>query len=313
MWFLFAALACVGGKHVDLGDTGETGVSTNGTDTDTGTGTSTDGTGTSTDTGTGTGTSTDTGTGTGTEGTTDPPGPERAMWVWSPPFGDASGEDALVAMAVDDGFNCLYLSDYTPAKEDHALLAKLHAEGIRVVALAGDPKWAEDTTHGAAHTAAIAAFDAGGESFDAIQHDTEFYLLDSFDTDRAGTVAAYLDSIRAAKKAADIPYTVALPFWLHADEYAAIADEVDGTAIMSYRDTSTEIVSLSTDEVAYGVPAIVGLQLSPSGEGDYTTFAEEGRAALVTARDEVEADFAGQPGFAGTAVEDETAWETSLP
>jgi hypothetical protein len=237
---------------------------------------------------------------------------ERALWVWDVPFGDATAEVELVETAVAGGFNTLYLSDYVPKASHHRLLERAHMAGLTVVALAGDPNWVERPGRAALHVEAVNAFNHGGERYDAIQHDTEFYLLAGWSTSRATVLSKYLDETGKAAAASEVPYTVALPFWLAADEYRSIAARVDGVALMAYRDSAAAVIDVAKDEVAGPVGCVVGVELNPSREPEYVTFYEEGPEAMLDALDQVEERFAGEVNFRGVAVHDAAAWKASL-
>lgn len=233
-----------------------------------------------------------------------PTSPARAVWVWDPPWDDPEPfADALVA----GGFGTAWLSDYSPVASHHALVAALHARGVAAWALAGDPSWATGTA-AAAHTTAVSAFDADGEPYDGIQHDTELTSLPAFQTDPDAVTADFVTAVDAARAAADVPFTVATVVWLEPSLYAEIAAHVDGIALMDYRDDVARIEADAAEELAGPTPVWVGLELMEDPEGDAVSFHEEGHDALVAAMETVEADEAGTPAFAGMAVHDWAAW-----
>lgn len=236
---------------------------------------------------------------------TEPSGPIRAVWVWSPPW-EAPGP--FVAQVVEGGFNSVYLADYTPEASHHALIEALHAADVSVTALAGDPSWAVDADPAVAHAEAIAAFDADGEPYDALQHDTEFYILDAWAGDPAGTLDAYVAMLDAVRAVGGPPLQVALPVWLDPADYAQIRAHCDSVALMDYRDTVARIEADAAEELAEDTPVTIGLELMEDPEGDPVSFHEEGKDALLAAIAQVEADSAGLPGFAGIAVHEWEAW-----
>lgn len=232
--------------------------------------------------------------------------PPRAVWVWYPPWDDpAPFVDALVA----GGFTDAWLCDYAPSEDHHALIGAVHAAGLSAWALAGDLSWASGT--GAAeHAAAVATFNAEGDGYDGIQHDTEIHALAAFQTDPQGVTDTFVATLDAARDAGGLPLMVATAVWLDPPIYEEIAAHVDAIALMDYRDTVKRIEKDAAEEMATATPAWIGLELMEDPEGDTVSYYEEGHDALVDALDTVEADLGGEPGYAGMAVHDWDAWVT---
>lgn len=236
-----------------------------------------------------------------------PERPPRAVWVWHPPWEEPA---PFVAALVAGGFTEAWLADYEPVDEHHALIGALHAAGIDAWALAGDPSWARGTA-AMEHTTAIAAFNAGGEPYDGIQHDTEIHALPEFQTDPEGVTADFVATLGPARSAGGVPFMVATAVWLDPPLYAAIAGAVDATALMDYRDTVPRIVADAEEELLLSTPAWIGLELMEDPEGDSVSFHEEGKDALLAAMSAVEAEVGEAPGYAGLAVHDWAAWEAA--
>ena len=200
--------------------------------------------------------------------------------------------------------------DWVHADDRPRLIAALHARHVEAWALAGDVSWVRGTA-AEAHAQAIATFNAEGEPYDGVQHDTELTSLPGFRTDPQGLTDTFVATIDAARAAAGVPFTVATVVWLDPPLFTEIAAHVDGVALMDYRDDVTRIEKDASEELAGTTPVWLGLELMEDPEGDAVSFHEEGHDSIVAAMETVEADEAAAPAFAGMAVHDWDAWVTT--
>ncbi|HWG99158.1 MAG TPA: hypothetical protein VNV66_07495 [Pilimelia sp.] len=247
----------------------------------------------------------------------------RAMWLWS-----RADPAAVIHFAVARGVAEIYAavpwnvgaSGDLPRLQD--LKQRADAAGIRLSALGGDPEWA--VNHWAARTWQRSAMETG--LFAATHVDVEPYVLDRWNTDRAGTVSAFLGMLDAMRANDPRPLEADVPFWYGgiaaggrtlADE---VLDRVDAVTVMSYRDTATgpnSMADVAADMLvrgtASGTPVRLGAETHPLPDCPYCTFAEEGQAAMLSTLAAVDAAVSGYQAYAGIAVHHYDSWRVLGP
>ena len=162
--------------------------------------------------------------------------------------------------------------------------------------------------------------------FDGVMDDSEPASVakdhwESHYEDRARWTVQYLQGVR--ERIAGLPLHHAVPAWY--DSRAAfamteggeektldrwIADTVDVTAVMSYRDTADAVIAIATEELSNG-PAWVGVEIGDAGEGDHVDFSEEGDLAMQVELAAIESQLAGEPNFHGVMIHSYSAWITA--
>ncbi|NNG05547.1 MAG: hypothetical protein HKM95_15805 [Inquilinus sp.] len=182
--------------------------------------------------------------------------PRRSGWSWAPDrwMQDGSG---LLDEAAALGIGVLYIS--VPVEEsgfDPQRLADFIADaggrGIAVWAVEGDPHAVQPGPRErfVRRAAALAAYNAArptAERLAGIQYDIEPYLLPGYAADPAGWQAAYVETIAALRRAADLPTEIAIPFWFGRDGGGQgplldrLAPHVDSVAVMAYRTDVAEL------------------------------------------------------------------------
>ena len=252
--------------------------------------------------------------------------PERAMWVWTQP-----PAKTLVSFAKRHSAQDLFLSVPPNLPSSSALswvrsVSKAaRGTGIRLHALGGDPGWIDDPA--AALAWQEAALSTG--LFTGSHVDVEPWGHPAWDTDRAGTVARYLDLLGALEASTALPVEADVAFWLHTvgtDEGrsldAAVLDRVDAVTIMSYRNTVTGADSITdvgattlATAAAAGKPARLAVETRYLGDDAISrkqTFYGQSDVDLATALQQVDAAEAGSPSYAGISVHDYAGWD-ALP
>lgn len=275
---------------------------------------------------------------------TDPTGATApvGLWVWSPDIpGDATATADLFSFVQSHGVTTLFLTcdevGYGSAGavgRYSGFVEAAHGLGLEVYAMSGyswftvpcdaglegqDTCWEEGWS--VYETCA-----ASGVGFDGIMDDSEPASTPdgSFSTDfaqRAAWHVAYLQGIR--DRIGGLPLQHATPAWyddlepLSLDGTSSatldvwIAGVVDVVGVMAYRDSADEILALAAGELANG-PAWVGVETGPSEEGDHTTFADDGAAALDAELAAMGATLGADPNFTGFMVDSYETW-SALP
>jgi hypothetical protein len=218
-----------------------------------------------------------------------------ALWLWqSDAVRDGDGRTTLLDFCRRQGITDLFLQlPDTPLHHLAGLLTALHAQGVRVHALDGEPRNAlpDRHEHQLARLRAVLAHNAGApaaQRFDGIHLDIEPHLLPGFASARKPALLrsylALLQRARALTRPAGLPLGVAIPFWLDARNrfFAPLAEldgrplsehvlaAVDSVVIMDYRTGShgfDGIVAHAWSELghaaALGREVFLGLETSP--------------------------------------------------
>lgn len=206
------------------------------------------------------------------------------MWVWS--FDDAA---ATVDFASSHGVTQLFVavpprvtsSTQLPKLKDLAARAK--AAGVRVDALGGDPTWVDNQDWVVTNWLKPAL--ATG-LFTGVHVDIEPYTMPAWDTDRAGVVTRYLqtlDKLRA--NAGARPVEADIPFWfwqIGAGKRSTLDQEImkrtAGVTVMAYRNTAAGpdgTLDVAAAELAHGQllgkPVRIGQETTYLGDSDSET------------------------------------------
>ena len=237
------------------------------------------------------------------------PGPGRDLWVW-----DRPGQQ-LIDFSLAEGIRTVYLHagpGFDADPEYRSFVDQAHQAGLRVVAMAGDPQWAQQPADWEAWIDEVAAFGA----FDGLLVDVEPYLLTGWSTkrDRNRLIRTYLRELDAMA-ATGLPTAAAVPFWWDDPAYRRgkrlliehVMDRVDAVVVMAYRDHADGpdgILDIAATEAdladATGTTLILGVQTAP--DLDKVTFFEEGRARLEVELAAVAAAWGDRPSFGGFAI-----------
>jgi len=245
----------------------------------------------------------------------------RAMWLWETPA-VTSGPDArrrLVQFCRTEGITDLFMQ--LPYQAEHVderwtiswdrerlrpLIAELHAAGVTVHALDGDPKFGLPEWHGQviATIRSIVEYNLESlpaERFDGIRYDIEPYLLPGFGGVRRTQILQHYLTIVAASQAvaaqAGLVYGVDIPAWFdERNEFfepvaevegrplsELIIDIVDNVGIMDYRTQAygaDGTIAHAQTELRYaarrGKKVFVGLETSELPDETDFAFSSEG-------------------------------------
>lgn len=245
----------------------------------------------------------------------------RAMWLWETPA-VTSGPDArrrLVQFCRTEGITDLFMQlPYKAERVDERwtiswdrerlrpLIADLHAAGVTVHALDGDPKFGLPEWHGQviATIRSIVEYNLESlpaERFDGIRYDIEPYLLPGFGGVRRTQILQHYLTIVAASQAvaaqAGLVYGVDIPAWFdERNEFfepvaevegrplsELIIDIVDNVGIMDYRTQAygaDGTIAHAQTELRYaarrGKKVFVGLETSELPDETDFAFSSEG-------------------------------------
>jgi hypothetical protein len=262
-----------------------------------------------------------------------------SMWAWGnsvDPAVDNRGlaepgmaPAAIAAFAQKHGLSIVYLA--TPWAANEGGIASwladtvdaLHADGIRVAALGGDPSW---LTQPALVTEWIADARAAA-SFDAVELDIEPWAgvaSPDFST-ITPEFASLLDDARAA--VGPLSLGIDLPWWLTTESYGSgtvfdtLLSRVDTVAIVAFSnhaDGTDGIVALAqagaTAVSAAGKTFTIGVETDTPAVagGSQFTFFGLGDAALEAQCARVESAFESVSGYRGVSVEHLLSWEALI-
>ncbi|HEY7721568.1 MAG TPA: hypothetical protein VIB11_06990 [Pedococcus sp.] len=252
----------------------------------------------------------------------------RSMWVW-----DVSTPAATVDLAAASGIGQLFVA-VPPRLNRSPLLPKIReisqraaAAGIRVDALGGDPGWVDNPTWVVDHWLRPAL---SSRLFTGVHVDIEPYTTPAWESDRAGVVQRYLETLTALDQAAGAtPVEADIPFWFH--EVPAGATTLDreimartaGVTVMAYRNTAAGddgTIALASPALQAGAevgrPVRIGQETNYLGDSPVETkqtFHGRTRTAMETQLAEVEAAFGGSPWFAGISIHDAAGYAAMAP
>ena len=175
------------------------------------------------------------------------------MWLWETPAvtADRGARRRLVEFCRTEGMTDLFVQlPYEAERVDgqwtiswdpealRPLIAELHAAGVTVHALGGDPRFALPEWHGQvmATVESVARYNSESpptQRFDGIRYDIEPYLLPGFGGVRRPEIMQQYLSILAASRAAanraGLVYGVDIPAWFdERDEFFEPTAEVGG-------------------------------------------------------------------------------------
>lgn len=264
--------------------------------------------------------------------------PPRAMWVWDvhiPNSSEATHE--LISFCKSKNINLLYISAYSfgeSAKPSYRLFnAVAHKNGIKVHALAGDPRWSIERYHKQPLEWVGKVLEFNRESkkeerFDGIHSNVEPYGLGKPWEDKRGLLLKwYLDLHRSVMDLIDmekskVVYATDVPFWYDDDPSMTIKwhgsakpvshhilDTIDIIAIMDYRNFAegpNGSIELAKSEIDYadtvGKKVYIGQETQKDLYPEYVTFGNSDEAAMEREIKKIANAYEGRKSFAGIAI-----------
>ncbi|MDR3139669.1 MAG: hypothetical protein LBT95_08370 [Treponema sp.] len=223
---------------------------------------------------------------------------ELGVWWWhSELIGDRRYLDFAVQNKVEEIYLCT--EDFSGETEDFVQEAR--AQGIRVYLLAGDYTYIEDDGPLQELLRLYQDYQnrvSETRRFAGVHLDIEPHQHPQFASRRAEILAEYLALIMGLQN--QMPVEIDIPFWFddpvpykggEKPLYQALIDTVNRVFVMSYRDTAAKMYEVAQEEIGYAAslnkPLMLGAELSPSGEGDQVSYAEEGKAYLYSQLEEL--------------------------
>ena len=199
--------------------------------------------------------------------------------------------DTYFNFAKDNDITEIYFCDYNLDGKIDDLLEKSSKNNINVYLLAGEKEWLNDRSGlDSVIETYINYNDNHDNKLSGIHLDIEPHQFKDFSDNRDTYLYKLIDLIKINKeKYNNIIFQYDIPFWLHdiitynnqeKEAYKHIIDYADMTFIMSYRDTSDKMITVSIDEINYAKENNKILFLSAetySEEGDQVSYMEEGK------------------------------------
>jgi len=260
------------------------------------------------------------------------------MWVWDVKIAaDDEATERLLDFCQDKNIDLLFLTAYNVSGKMTPVYQKFNSEacqrGIRVHALAGDPRWALEKFHDRAldWAEAVLIFNARSkpeERFDALHTDVEPYLFKkAWEQDKSQILKEYLCMNEkivqlVRKKKAEIKVFADIPFWYDDDpqmwvewkgKYAPpsyhILDTIDAIVIMDYRNFAegeNGSICLAKNEIEYaskiGKQVYIGQETKKNLYPEYITFATTSAASMEEEIGKLVDTYIDSPGFEGIAI-----------
>lgn len=259
----------------------------------------------------------------------------KATWLWHTDL-IASEPDRILSFAKEQGVNLLYLKVDTSRKPAYyqPFMKKASEAGVKVHALGGHAKWGLEQNRSMILTLTdwVVAYNrnvAEEEKFSGIHLDIEPYLLTEWKTDQASLLRQWMGNVEAyigrAKQDPTLEVGCDIPFWLD-NTYlpdapaTSIAEWLismhDHVTVMAYRDRAegpNSISALVPQELgwanALGKKIVVAVDTKQSGEGDFVTFFEEGKAHMDAELAVLSSMLSVNPSYAGTAIHSYEYWQ----
>ena len=260
------------------------------------------------------------------------------MWVWDARLAsDGPARSQLLAFSRRHDIGTLYLSAYdlrSPMDQHYRQFNRLaHRQGIRVLALAGDPRWGKPQYHRVPleWMQSVCELNRSAppeEQFDGIHTDVEVYLLSKSWKEQPGALlGGYLDlnaKMAEALKAQPKPleFGVDIPFWFDDDPSYRILwngqiklpaqhvlDTVDAVTVMAYRnfaegsDGTVHLVSLEMNYAdSIGKKVTIGQETQENLFPPYITFGGTSCGILREEMGKIERALGRRPSFGGFAI-----------
>jgi hypothetical protein len=256
----------------------------------------------------------------------------KATWLWDTTLiGTNEGQNDILQYANSQKVGYIFLKVNVNVSRSayRDFIQAASVRGIQVYALGGAPNWAFPENRQQIDELVDWVNDYNASvpelsRFMGIQVDIEPYLLPEWSTNQ-GTVA---DSWRQAleyfhesvKKGSSMTTVAAVPFWLDSIPLSdgsgtlsdAIMAELDGTAVMSYRDQVQEVADLASEELEagdrLGKKVWVGVETNPAPDTPYITFNEKGRQEMERQLALIDGMLKDHSSYSGIAVHDYTGW-----
>lgn len=264
--------------------------------------------------------------------------PPRAMWVWDVKIaGSQEASLRLVDFCISRRINLLYLSAF--AFSDNARKAYrsfntlAHKNGIKVHALAGDPRWCIEKYHKQPIKWARNVLDFNKESqpherFDGIHSDAEPYVLGKvWEVEKQMLLKWYLDLNQKIMDLIDveearITFAADIPFWYDDDASMQVEwhgavkppsyhvlDTIDEITVMDYRNFAegpNGSITLVKYEMEYagklGKKVYIGQETKKDVYPEYTSFGTLTEGLMESEIKKLAGAYTGHPAFGGIAI-----------
>jgi hypothetical protein len=260
----------------------------------------------------------------------------HATWLWNP-WMIVKDESGTIAFLEAKNVNKVYLQidRDIPLSVYRSFIEKTTAKGIKIYALDGAPGWvAPDGSKSMDQLMNwLKTYQKGSSSvqkFAGVHLDVEPYLYSGWSANQAATVKTYQSLLMKAKSNAAtlaLPLEADIPFWFDEVSYkntygkGILAEWViantNSVTVMAYRDTAPMIIDIVKNESAlagkYNKQLVIGVETGKTSEGDILSFYEEGEAYMNQELVKVQNNYAGTPGYGGTAIHDVASWQTMNP
>lgn len=213
-------------------------------------------------------------------------------WWWN----DTLDASEYLDFACDNGISEIYFCTRKFNDNTQEFISQANAKNIKVYLLAGKHEYLKDDSTLLELIDKYSQYQAShkGARFSGIHLDIEPHQSSEFKSNRYELIYNLIDLAGRLKEGyRDITFDYDIPFWLH-DEitykgqtkpaYEFMIDIADRVFVMSYRDSSAEILKIAKEELAYAKqtnnPLVLCVETN-SSEGDNVSFKEEGKSIMM--------------------------------
>ncbi|NMO98141.1 hypothetical protein [Paenibacillus lemnae] len=254
----------------------------------------------------------------------------KAVWLWDTPF-IKENPASILAFAEQTGLDTIYLQMNRDVRPEYykSFIKAAGKQNIEIHVLGGAPSWSlksERHRLDAFLTWTKEYQDAAApeERFTGIHVDVEPHGLAQWKTNQADLIRQWQDNTRylaEGARALNLPITADIPFWIYQYQLPDgsmsmsrwMLTQMDGVAIMAYRDQADKIYSAAAVELKeadeLGKKAWIAVETKSSNEGAFITFYEEDAPYMDEQLQLLNKKAALHSSFSGFAIHDYKAYK----
>ena len=220
----------------------------------------------------------------------------KGVWWWD----KSLNHDTYLNFASEQGINEIYYCDSSLSENTKTFVQKAKSYGMKTYLLAGEYQWLYDDSNLITLIEKYIAYNTTNPEakLSGIHLDIEPHQAEDFDSNRASLVKSLVTTAKKLKATyPNIEFAYDIPFWFEQDleidgttkkEFEWIFGYADKVFVMSYRDSTENIISVADAELEYAKAnnktIFLSVETKDLGEdNDIVTFYEEGFSALTLA------------------------------
>ena len=222
------------------------------------------------------------------------------VWWWN-----SNLNSEYLNFAKQNGINEIYYYEGSLGEKSSSFIEKASKLDIDVYWLIGEVEWLRDSADLYRQIDDFVQYNSShpNAQYNGVHLDIEPHQDDNFDNDREFLIYNLIDiASNLDERYPNVSFDFDLPFWLE-DEikykgitkpaYAHMIDIADRIFLMSYRDSASGMLDVSSDEIEYAKlvnkPLILGAETGQTEEDEIVTFYEEGKSYMNSELEKVRA------------------------